>query len=293
MKKLGFVGLGMMGLPMVENLTQVESLQTYVFDQRAEASAPLHTHPAWGQRLFAATSLAELAKCETVITMLPNSDITNKVVEELATLLPPGTLVIDMGSSNPTATTQLAALLERSGIDMVDAPVSGAVVKARAGSLAIMAGGKPEAVARALPLLEQMGSAIIQTGGIASAHAMKALNNYVYAAGLLAASEALLIADRLGLDKSIFTDVLNASSGKNIATETKLKQFIIPQTFNGGFALRLQAKDLATADALRTHTSVNAPQLAQCTRLWEKASTTLDMDADNTRIYQFLSSLTA
>lgn len=288
MKKLGFIGLGMMGLPMVENLARVDGLQIQVFDQRAEQMAALQGNAAWGKSLRGAASLADLADCDAVLTMLPNSAITSQVLESLATQLRAGALVIDMGSSNPTETTRMGAVLAQAGVDLVDAPVSGAVVKARSGTLAIMVGGQPDAVARALPVLQKMGSTVIPTGALASAHAMKALNNYVYAAGLLAASEALLIADRLGLDKNVFAEVLNASSGKNVATQTKLQQFIIPGTFDGGFALRLQAKDLATADALRSATGVRAPQLAHCAALWEEASHVLEADADNTRVYRFL-----
>ena len=293
MRKIGFIGLGMMGLPMVDNLAKVSDFHIGVFDQKKERVAELHMHPNWGGTLFSASALDDFSDRDIVITMLPNSVITNQVVEQLCDVMSPGALVIDMGSSNPEQTQKLCELLAYQGIDMVDAPVSGAVAKARSGTLAIMAGGSVSAVERAIPVLEKMGTALIRTGNIGSAHAMKALNNYVYAAGLLAAAEALLIADRLGLDKEVFTNVLNASSGKNVATETKLRQFIIPKTFSGGFAMHLQAKDLSTADALRTQTGVNAPQLAQCTELWAKAVLSLDASADNTRIYEFLDSLTA
>lgn len=294
MKKLGFVGLGMMGLPMVENLAKVEGLHVWAHDQRAQQQAALQGHAAWGRSLFWAESLKDLAACDVVITMLPNSQVTNAVIAGhdgqagLAQVLLPGALVIDMGSSHPGETARLAGLLEAAGIEFVDAPVSGAVVKARSGALAIMAGGTPAAVERAMPVLQHMGAHIICTGGIASAHAMKALNNYVYAAGLLATSEALLIAHRMGLNEEVFAEVLNASSGRNVATETKLRQFLIPRDFNGGFALRLQAKDLATADALRLQTGVQAPQLAQCTALWKDAAQELAEHADNTSVYQYL-----
>ena len=105
-----------------------------------------------------------------------------------------------------------------------------------------MAGGDAADLERARPLLSRMGATLIPTGAVGSAHAMKALNNYVYAAGLLAASEALLIARRMGLDLDVFTDVLNASSGRNVATETKLRQFIVPGSYAGGFALALMAR---------------------------------------------------
>lgn len=98
----------------------------------------------------------------------------------------------------------------------------------------------------------------------ANDRAMKALNNYVYAAGLLAVSEALTVARRMELDLDAFADVLNASSGRNVATETKLRQFLLTRDFAGGFALGLQAKDLATALALGKATGADASQMALC-----------------------------
>ncbi|MGE8680994.1 MAG: NAD(P)-dependent oxidoreductase, partial [Achromobacter marplatensis] len=171
---------------------------------------------------------------------------------------------------------------------LIDAPVSGAVAKAANGTLAIMAGGLADDLERVRPILSRMGATLIHTGAVGSAHAMKALNNYVYAAGLLAASEAMLIAQGMDLDPAIFTQVLNASSGRNVATETKLAQFIVPRTFNGGFALALMAKDLRTADSLQQLSGVPAPQLSLCTGLWQQALQALPAAADNTEIYRYL-----
>lgn len=109
---------------------------------------------------------------------------------------------------------------------------------------------------------------------------MKALNNHVHAAGLLAASEALLTAEGMGLDLY----VLNASSGRNLATEAKLRQFIL----SGGFGLRLAAKDLATAHSLQALAEVDARQLALCDGIWKEAVEALPAGADNTTLFQYL-----
>ncbi|SAK95849.1 6-phosphogluconate dehydrogenase [Caballeronia hypogeia] len=292
--RIGFIGLGMMGLPMLENLASHDAFHILAFDTQNAPFDKLATHPAWGTTLTRATALDEFASVEMVITMLPNSVITNAVIAGdadragLAGVLAPDSIVIDMGSSNPGETQKLAELLASAGSTLVDAPVSGAVAKARSGTLTIMAGGPDAACERARPVLEKMGTNIIRTGKVASAHAMKALNNYVYAAGLLAASEALLIASRLDLDLTRFAEVLNASSGRNVATETKLNQFIIPGTFAGGFALRLQAKDIATAAALQSLTGIDAPQLNLCNSVWADAISALEPGADNTEIFRFL-----
>lgn len=296
-RRIGFIGLGMMGLPMLENLATAPDLEILAFDAAEAPFTTLTGHAAWGITLRRAASLANFAECAIVVTMLPNSPITNLVIagdasnRGLVDILGPGSTIVDMGSSNPGDTRKLADALCARQIALVDAPVSGAVAKARAGTLAIMAGGDPAHVAVARPLLEYMGETLIETGAVGSAHAMKALNNYVYAAGLLAASEAMMIAQRMDLDADVFARVLNASSGRNVATETKLAQFIIPRTFNAGFAMRLQAKDLATAAGLQTLADVEAPQLALCAGLWKQATEVLDARADNTEIIRYLESM--
>ena len=294
MLKLGFIGLGMMGLPMLENLAHAPGIDIRAYDLDSRRLDSLKLHPAWGRSLHAAASLADLASCGVIITMLPNSAITNAVIEGaggepgLAALLSRGATLIDMGSSNPAETLRLAPRLHEAGITLIDAPVSGAVAKAANGTLAIMAGGEAADLERVRPILSHMGATLIHTGAVGSAHSMKALNNYVYAAGLLAASEALLIAQGLNLNLDVFTQVLNASSGRNVATETKLAQFIVPRTFNGGFALTLMAKDLRTADSLQELAGLSAPLLSLCASTWQQAQQALPATADNTEIYRYL-----
>lgn len=294
---VGFVGLGMMGLPMLDNLARGEErFNILAYDRDPTRLEHLAGHPAWNKTLKPAASLQALADCDVVITMLPDSAVTNAVIEGengLASVMRAGSVLLDMGSSNPAETLRLAPLLREAGVTLIDAPVSGAVAKAASGTLAIMVGADKDGLERVRPLLSRMGASLIHTGAVGSAHAMKALNNYVYAAGLLAASEALLIARGMNLDLDVFTEVLNASSGRNVATETKLRQFIVPGTYNGGFALALMAKDLRTADALQTLAGVSASQLSLCTALWQRALQDMPAGVDNTEIHRYLERLQA
>lgn len=289
---VGFVGLGKMGAPMLRHLL-ARGLSVTAFDSDRERLASLAAD--WPGTLRAAGSLSDLAGCDTVITMLPNSRVTNQVLADgedaLIHVLHPDALVIDMGSSDPVETTRLAALFEVAGLRLLDAPVSGSVAKAESGQLSIMVGGDSDLLERARPLLEVMGSVILPTGRVGSAHAMKALNNYVYAAGLLASCEALLAVRALGLDAETFVDILNASSGRNVATETKLRQFILSGSFSGGFSLPLQAKDLATAKRLGDDAGLDMPQLSRVASLWSDAVAVLPAEADNTAIYRYLETL--
>ncbi|MBY0339499.1 MAG: NAD(P)-dependent oxidoreductase [Acetobacteraceae bacterium] len=275
---LGFIGLGMMGAPMAGSLV-------------AKGFGVL-THDAAGVRVEGARSAthagAVAEACETVILMLPDSAAVGSVLTVILPALRANAVVIDMGSSDPAETRHWAQLLSDRGASLLDAPVSGSVPKARAGTLSIMVGGEEEAFQRAEPVLRAMGETIIRTGAAGSAHAMKALNNYVYAAGLLAVSEAAMMAERLGLDQAVFAQVLNASSGRNVATETKLAQEITSRRYAGGFQLGLMRKDLATVASIARETGVQADALALCRALWDEAVAARGARADNTEIHRFL-----
>jgi 3-hydroxyisobutyrate dehydrogenase len=174
---------------------------------------------------------------------------------------------------------------------VVDAPVSGGVKRALDGSLAIMLGGDAEVARRVMPLLAPLGGAIFRTGPLGSGHAMKALNNYVSAAGLAAAAEAVIVGSHFGLDPLVIVDVLNASTGRNNSTENKLKQQVLSGEFASGFALGLMAKDLHTAADIARHLGVAAPLAEACDRLWSAADAALGAGADHTEIFRYLTEL--
>src|SRR3970040_2740082 len=117
-----------------------------------------------------------------------------------------------------------------------------------------------------------MGSRIFLPGRLGSGHAMKALNNYVSAAGLAATVEALVVGERFGLDPATMTDILNASTGRNNTTEVKVKQFMLSGAFNSGFSVGLMAKDLATAASLADAVGVAAAFAHRCADLWKEAA---------------------
>ncbi|MBW8267919.1 NAD(P)-dependent oxidoreductase [Caldovatus aquaticus] len=290
MGPIGFIGLGMMGLPMARSLL-AKGHRLLACDAAEAARAALRDGAPAGRLEFAPTPAAVAAGADIVVLMLPTSAVVAQVMEGadgLLGALRPGALVIDMGSSIPAETRRLAALAAARGAALIDAPVSGSVTKARAGTLAIMVGGDDAAFARAEPVLRGMGETLIRCGPVGSGHAMKALNNYVYAAGLLALCEALQMGARLGLDLGVLTDVMNASSGRNVATETKAKQEILSGRYAGGFQLGLMAKDLETAGAIAEETGFDARALTLCRALWREAVTALGPRADNTEIHRFL-----
>ena len=206
-------------------------------------------------------------------------------------ILKPSAIVVDMSSSDPIGTRALGAELIAAGHAFVDAPVSGGVRRAGDGTLAIMVGGDDATVDRIAALIGAMGTSIFRTGALGSGHAMKALNNYVSSAGLIAVVEALLIGRKFGLDPALMADILNASSGKNNTTEGKLKQFIISETFADGFPLRLMAKDVRTADDMAHALGIATPLADLCAQLWEDAARALDERANHTQVLRYMEGL--
>lgn len=286
--KIGIIGLGQMGWPMFKNLTAKRGCDKVIgYD-----SAPRLDKESSN----IAVSLAGLSDCDIIITMLPHGkavqaalldENSNKV--RFVDSLKKGATIVDMSSSSPADTAKLNKTLHESGICFADAPVSGSVPKAEAGTLSIMLGCEDDLAVKIMPILLDIGTNIIRTGTVGTAHAMKSLNNYVYAAGLLAASEALLMGQALGLDISKLIDVMNASSGRNVATETKLKQHMLENgDFKAGFSLALMAKDLGITHNLKELVGFSPPQLSLCFELWQKAAKEMSADADNTEILRYL-----
>ena len=285
MTAIGFIGLGKMGAPMAGRL-RAAGHDLIVLDASAEAMASfLAANPA-----TAARTPRELAeRGDVVVTMLPTSAIVAGVLQGpdgALTGLRPGALVIEMSSGVPSATQALAEEVWGAGGVLVDAPVSGGVARAITGELAIMVGGDADAVERARPILAAMGTSILPTGAVGTAHAMKALNNLVSAAGLLISVEALLIGKRFGLDPEVMVDVLNASTGMNNSTQKKLKPFVLSRRFDSGFGLALMVKDLSIALGIAEGGAVAAPLSALTRELWA-AALAMDVGADHTDIARF------
>ena len=239
-------------------------------------------------------SLREAAQgADVLVTMLPDGGVVREVVLEAMPSLREGALVIDMSSADPAGSRALGRALAAHGIAMIDAPVSGAIAKAKDATLAIMVGGAAADVERARPVLRRMGSDIFHCGPLGAGHAVKALNNYLGAAGTLAGFEALLVAQAFGLDPKPMLQAINASTGKNTTTERKIPQQVLTGAFASGFKLALMAKDVGIAAALASDVGVPTPYLSKTLELWREAQRKLPPDADHTEIYNYLATLRA
>ncbi len=278
--KVGFIGVGNMGWPMAGHIAKAGH-QVVAFDldkARCEKFAAEHGAKAG--------SLAEVAACEVVITMLPTSKHVRAALTEadggaFIKALKPGTVIVDMSSSEPGDSREMGPIIAKTGAVFLDGPVSGAVPRAITGDLAIMLGGDDAAAKeKAKPILSCMGKKIFETGPLGSGHAMKALNNSVGAAGLAAAAEALSVGKRFGLDPAVMVDILNVSTGKNFATEVVIPSQVLTRKFAGGFAVGLMAKDVKIAADLAKQMGMEAPVAQLVSQRWIEARDTLGADKD-------------
>jgi 2-hydroxy-3-oxopropionate reductase len=253
-ERVGFVGLGIMGRPMARHL--------------ADAGVPLTVHsrsPGPVDELVAAgasraASPAEVAAAsDVVITMLPDTPDVQEVLlgaEGVASTAAAGSLVIDMSSIDPIPTRALAQRLAEHDVAMLDAPVSGGQKGAIDATLSIMVGGPPEAFTRALPLLERMGTNIVHVGPGGAGQIAKACNQLVVAATIEAVAEALVLAERAGVDAAKVREALLGGFAGSKILEVH-GQRMLDRAFDPGFRARLHRKDARIV--LDTAKEVGAP----------------------------------
>lgn len=284
LRSVAFVGVGNMGGPMAANLVRAGFAVTAVDADPDRAAAWAAEHGA-----ASAAALADaVGSCDAVVTMLPTGVEVRAVLTDPAVLAaaPDELVAIDMSSADPVGTRALGADLAAHGIALVDAPVSGGVPRAEAGSLAIMIGGDAAAVERARPVLAAMGDRLFDVGGLGNGHAMKSLNNFVAGTAFVACCEAIAAGERFGLDPSVMIDVMNVSTARCFNTDLVMKQHVISGEFASGFALGLLAKDVGIADGLAHAVGSSSPLADLVTGLLASARDELGGAVDHTRAYE-------
>jgi 3-hydroxyisobutyrate dehydrogenase len=284
---VGFVGLGRMGNPMAHRLAGA-GYRVLGYDVSEAARA------AWAADVPEAGAAPDLAAAadgaDAVILMLPDSSVVSAVLmrDGLLAAASAGTIIVDMSSSEPQATRELAATAAEHGVVLVDAPVSGGVKGATNGSLTVMAGGPADAVERVRPMLSVMGSRILHVGDTGAGDAVKALNNLLSGTHLLVTSEAMAAAAEFGLDVPAVLDAINTSSGRSGSTENKWPNYIVPGTFDSGFPLRLLLKDMRIALGLANSAGTPSRLSAAATEIWAEAADGMPAGADHTEIARWL-----
>ncbi|MCY2951758.1 MAG: 2-hydroxy-3-oxopropionate reductase [Planctomycetota bacterium] len=251
MKKIGFIGLGIMGKPMARNLLKAGYGLT-VFDvlpQRMEELAAAGAASASSSRQVSEAN-------DVVITMLPNGPDVKEAVLGVGGVLEgarPGLLLIDMSSIAPGVSQEISARVGEKGVAMLDAPVSGGEPKAIEGTLAIMVGGPEEAFEEAKPILSAMGSSVTRVGEIGSGNVTKLANQIIVALNIAAMSEAMTLATKAGVSPEKVYQAIRGGLAGSTVLDAKMP-LVLKGHFKAGFRIELHIKDLRnaldTADAL-------------------------------------------
>lgn len=238
--KIGFIGIGIMGYPMAQNLIKA-GYSVIAYDLNQQALERLTQEGA-----EKGTSCSQVAaNCDIIITMLPNSPDVQKAVQDqggVAEAAKKGQILIDMSSIAPLVSQSIARELQQKGVDMLDAPVSGGQEKARSGTLAIMVGGKEEIFHQCKPILEVMGKPVL-VGDIGAGETTKLVNQAIVAVNIAVVAEALLLGKKAGVDpERIFDAIKNGLAGSQCLTDKAPRMF--SANYDPGFRIKLHVKDL-------------------------------------------------
>jgi 3-hydroxyisobutyrate dehydrogenase len=262
---IGFIGLGNMGGPMAANLVAAGHAVTG-FDPTAPMPAGV---------CAAASAAQAVAGADVVITMLPNGAILRAVVAEVIPAMAAGAVLCDCSTVDVDSAREVAVLAEAAGLGALDAPVSGGVGGAAAGTLTFMVGGSDAAFAKVLPLFDIMGQKAVHCGGSGAGQAAKICNNMILGATMAVTCEAFALADKLGLDRARMFDVVSTSSGYSWSMNAYCPApGVGPKSpadndYKPGFAAELMLKDLRLSQQAAESVNADTPMGARALEIYE------------------------
>jgi len=281
---VAFIGLGAMGRPMAANLAR--ALPTRVYNRTTEvAFAHAEEH---GSTAVAELSALATSDLDVVCTCLPTDVEVARVAEELGPRLADGTVWVDHTSGAPSGSREVGGLLAGYGVRYLDAPVSGGVDGAAAGSLTTMVGGDEVALEAARPVLDVTCDRIVHVGPVGAGMAVKAVNQALLATSLWAAAEGLAALTKAGVPASTALEVVNGATGRSFATETLLPNRAVTREFPFTFALSLLAKDVDLAGDVLEDAGFDAAVLDVVQELTRAASDELGPDADHVELVRIV-----
>jgi len=285
--QVGFIGLGVMGRPMVERL--IKSGHKLSVNRVKDASRHLVDLGAESCDTPKAVALA----ADVIILIVPDTPDVESVLfgpQGVADGLASGKLVIDMSSISPVATKQFAEKVAGFGCDYLDAPVSGGEIGARNGTLSIMVGGRPATFERARPLFEVLGKNITRVGGVGDGQTAKVANQIMVALNIAAVAEALTFAKRAGADPKAVRQALMGGFASSRVLEVHGER-MIERSFDPGFRIRLHRKDLSIAVSTARDLDLALPNTASTQQLMNSAIANGDGDKDHSALIQTLERL--
>lgn len=283
--KVGFVGLGIMGLPMAGNLLKA-GYELWVCDVVQPA-----VEQAVAQGATAVASPREVAQnSEVIITMLPSEAIVEQVIlgpDGLIQGMAAGSVVVDMSTISPSGAKRIAQALQEKGLEMVDAPVSGGDVGAIEASLSIMAGGAPEAFEKVRPLLEKLGQNVNLVGDSGAGQVSKACNQIVVGLGIAAVAEALVFAKKSGVDPARVRNALLGGFAQSRVLELH-GQRMLDRNFTPGGKVHLHKKDTDIAVEAAKQLGIYLPGSALLAQLWNSVTAMGGAEWDHSSIVKCL-----
>jgi 2-hydroxy-3-oxopropionate reductase len=243
-KKIGFIGLGIMGKPMAKNLLKA-GYSIVAYDLNKDAVEDVVKAGALG----ASSSKEAAGKAEVIITMLPDSPDVKEVIlgkDGVLEGIKPGSIVIDMSSINPLVSQEIEKELRKKGVEMLDAPVSGGETGAIQGTLAIMVGGKEKVFNESVEIFKAVGKNIVHVGKIGACGFVKLVNQIIVAVNIAAVGEAFTLGTKAGLDPQVIYQAIRGGLAGSSVLETKAPM-MFARNFKPGFKIRLHHKDLQNA----------------------------------------------
>jgi 3-hydroxyisobutyrate dehydrogenase len=288
--RLGVIGLGAMGARIATRLVW-EGFNPQVYDV-ADVAVRMFTNDVGGMMSGSPKMLAQTS--DIVITVLPSAEALRDVLfgwEGLAGGFKPGGVVIDMSSSDPLATVELARQLAERGILLVDAPALGTPADARAGKLTLIVGGDQAVVECCQPIFAVLAARTLHAGPVGSGQAGAALGDFLRGAQILAASEALRIGQRFGLDAASVIEIGEVLSGVGPVMGALLREQVLTRTFDTGLALGHVLRGLQISADVAQSAGVHAPLLAACRAAWAAAEAGIGSGADQSELIRWLESV--
>ena len=272
--RVGFVGAGLMGAPMVGRLIEAGHDVT-VSSRNPDRLA------GTGWRVVGSPEEAA-GGAEVVCSIVPDSPEVTAVVESVLKTAAAGTVIVEMSTISPTTARELASRCGEAGVDYLDCPVSGGPVGAEAGTLAIWIGGEAAAMDRARPVLEVLGQPdkIRHCGGVGAGLAVKLANNFLGAVNAAASAEALAIAREAGVDPSLVAEAVNDGTGANWQLANLFPRKVLRGDFEPGFRITHMAKDLRIAAEVAAEFGLELPELELARARLEEATARFGDDRD-------------
>ena len=284
-KKIGFIGLGIMGNPMATNLMGA-SYQVTGYDIDQDAVNAMVEKGAG--RASSPKEAAESA--DAIITMVPDDQIVEEVVtgkDGALEGMSKGAILVDMSTISPSTAMRVAEKLEENGMEMLDAPVSGGDVGAMEGTLSIMVGGKQEVFERMLPVLQKMGKNVNHVGDHGAGQVAKAANQIIVALTIEAVAEALIFAKKSGVDPKRVRDALMGGFAQSRVLDLH-GQRMLDRNFEPGGRVRLHKKDTEIAMSMAKELGMYLPGTSLVSQLWNTVAAHGGLDWDHSSLVKVL-----